>query len=143
MATNKAICLCRLCHSEREYKHCTGLFTADKNANLSSRISELLQVPIEKGDGLPSMVCRICIGKFMTIESKLKTLKALAQASYQTYLQSQNISESTHHIGCTRKRTQVTTGIGVSPTTSRLQPLSKRFQGNSTGKKLLFNQCGM
>ena len=61
--------------------HCTGLFTADKNADLRS---QLFQVPIEKGDGLPSMVCRSCFGKFMTIGSKLKTLKPLAQASYQT-----------------------------------------------------------
>ena len=50
--------LCRLCYTETDYKHCTGLFTGIKNRAMTSRMCDLLQILIEENDGLPSMVCR-------------------------------------------------------------------------------------
>ena len=128
--------LCRVCYTDSEYKHCTGLFTDSKNRALTSRISELLQISIEEDDGLPTMICRSCLGKFTTIESKLGILRALAHSSCEAYLKSNtNVSK--------RKRPKSTSGVGVSPTTSRVQPLPKRFQGDRSGKKLHFDQRGM
>ena len=114
------------------------LFNVDKNRSLSHRISDLLEVSIEEGDGLPTMICRSCVAKFLTIESKLESLKAPTQSSYQAYVRS-NISCNSE---CTRKCPKNTTGVGVSPITSCVQPLAKRFQG-STYRKLRLDQCGM
>ena len=76
--------MCRVCYTEKEYKHRTGLFTESKlDRALSHKISELPLVSIEEGDGLPT---KICLGKVLTIESKLETLKALAQSSYKAYV---------------------------------------------------------
>ena len=128
--------LCRLCYTETDYKHCTGLFTGIKNRAMTSRMCDLLQILIEENDGLPSMVCRKCLGKFNTIESKLDSLRSLAQSSYEAYLKANSSV-------CTRKRPKVTSGIGVSPSTSRVQPLPKRFQRDLSGKKLRFDRNGI
>ena len=64
----KALCTCRLCHTEKESKHCIGI---EKNLDLFSRINRLLEIPIYTiGDGLPTMVYRNCRDRFVTIESK-------------------------------------------------------------------------
>ena len=124
----RALHLCRLCHGHKEYRNCSGVFN-DKNQSLSHRISDL-EESIEEGDGLPTMICRSCVGKFLTIESKLESLKALAQSSYEAYVRS-NISCNSE---CTRKH------VGVSPITSHVQPLAKQFQ-RSTCRKLRLGQC--
>ena len=132
LALNKQVCrICAGCATETDYKHCTGLFTGIKNRAMTSRIRDL-QILIEENDGLPSMVCRKCLGKFNTIESKLDSLRSLAQSSYEAYLKA-NTSV------CTCKRPKVTSGIRVSPSTSRVQPLPKRFQRDLSGKKLRFD----
>ena len=133
---SRDLCLCRVCYTESDSKHCTRLFTDSDNQALTCRISELLQISIEEGDGLPTMICRSCLGKFKTIESKIDNLRVLAHSNCLAYLKS-------HTSVCTHKRPKSTSGIGVSPTTSQVQPLPKRFQGDHLGKKLCFDQRGM
>ena len=127
------LCLCRVCYTESDYKHCTGLFTDSSNRGLTCRMNEFLQVSIEEGDGLPTMSC---LGKSLTIELKIDSLRALAHSSCSAYLKS-------HTSVCTCKCPKLTSSIGISPTTSRVQPVPKRFQRDCLGKKLYFDQRGM
>ena len=85
---SRDFCLCRVCYKESENKYYTGLFTDSNNRALTCRISELLQISIEEDDGLPTVICRICLGKFNTIESKIDNLRALAHSSCLAYLKS-------------------------------------------------------
>ena len=77
---------------------------------------DLLQILIEESDGLPSMVCRKCLGKFNTIESKLDSLRSLAQSSYEAYLKA-NTSV------CTRKRPKAVADPEGDPGVHRNPPL--------------------
>ena len=123
--TNNMMVPCRICSSVVERSHCVSLFSPENiKSNLASRMSGLLEVPISKGDDLPDCVCRACKGKFITVETKLESLRALAKSSYkaQTYPEQQPSS---------RKRTKDTSGTDASPCTTKSRPAAKRGVGRT------------
>ena len=110
--------LCRICLSEVQPKHATALYT-DVGP---SRLRELLLVPVDRGDDLPTHICRSCVGKVETLERKLKTLRQQARESIKQL-----------HARPSRKRSKNTSGsVEVSPATVQARPSNKRavFQGS-------------
>ena len=66
--------ICRLCASDKDFQHSTNIFgvPAEKK-NLREKMSELLNISIGKGDGLPSIICRQCDGTLRRF-SEFKTM---------------------------------------------------------------------
>ena len=85
--------LCRVCYTESDYKHCTGLFTDSSNRAMTCRMSELLQVSIEEGNGLPTMSC---LGKFTTIELEPWHTQAVLHILSHTLLCAHANAQSQH-----------------------------------------------
>ena len=103
--------LCRICLSEVQPKHATALYT-DVGP---SRLRELLLVPVDRGDDLPTHICRSCVGKVETLERKLKTLRQQARESIKQL-----------HARPSRKRSKNTSGsVEVSPATVQARPSNK------------------
>ena len=75
--------LCRICLSEVQPKHATALYTdVGLQQGWPSRLRELLLVPVNRSDDLPTHICRSCVGKVETLERKLKTLRQQARGKY-------------------------------------------------------------
>ena len=70
---------CRICSSVVERSHCVSLFSPEMTkCNLAFRMSRLLEVPkISQEDPLPHYACRSCKVKFISMESKLESLRTL------------------------------------------------------------------
>ena len=109
--------LCRICLSEVQPKHATALYTdVGLQQGWPSRLRELLLVPVDRGDDLPTHICRSCVGKVETLERKLKTLRQQARASIKQL-----------HARPSRKRPKNTSGsVEVSPATVQARPSNKR-----------------
>ena len=119
--------ICRICLSKTERSHCTNFFSPDSiKCSLATRMSQLLEVPILKDDGMSCYVCRGCKGKFSTIENKLSGMRSVAKSSHQKL----------QHDIVPRKRPKNTSGTNeeVSPHTARSRPAAKR----GTAHKRLF-----
>ena len=117
---------CRICSSVVERSHCVSLFSPEMTkCNLGFRMSRLLEVPkISQEDPLPHYVCRSCKVKFISMESKLESLRTLAKSSYQSLA-----SSCPEQQPSTNKRTKDTSGDDVSPSTAKARPASKRGFG--------------
>ena len=121
----EAMAKCRLCSSVVERSHCIALYSADSvKCNLASRMTKLLEVPISQEDKLSNLVCRSCKGRFLTVESKLDSLRTIAKSSYQVYYPPVEQPSS-------RKRAKDTSGDSASPNTMKARPASKRGVGRS------------
>ena len=84
----------------------------------ASRVTALLAVPVEKGDGLPSCICRKCKARVEVLEKSAADLASFKQMA--------ECSRSTLGPLGPLKRTKVTSGeVGVSPDTVRQRPSSK------------------
>ena len=111
---------CRLCLTEVKAKHSTALFSeVGLQQNWPSRLRELLLVPVCRGDGLPSHLCRSCLGKVETVELKLKALRQQPRES------AGNMQD---RVSDDRKRPKDTSSdTGVSPATAKARPPAKRM----------------
>ena len=122
---------CRICSSVVERSHCVSLFSPEMTKfNLAFRMSRLLEVPkISQEDPLPHYACRSCKVKFISMESKLESLRTLAKSSYQSLASSCPEQQPSTN----KKRTKDTSGddVPVSPSTAKARPASKRGVGRS------------
>ena len=76
--------VCRLCCSSSSSTRCSALFSKEAiQRDLPGRLSNLLQLPVSDSDGLSSYLCRSCMGKFTTVESKLESFRSMAKAGYE------------------------------------------------------------
>ena len=76
--------VCRLCCSSSSSTRCSALFSKEAiQRDLPGRLSNLLQLPVSDSDGLSSYLCRGCMGKFTTVESKLESFRSMAKAGYE------------------------------------------------------------
>ena len=109
--------LCRICLSEVQPKHVTALFSVvGMQQGWPSRLRELLLVPVDRGDDLPTHICRSCVGKVERLERKLETLRQQARESVKQL-----------HARPSRKRPKNTSGaVEVSPATAKARPSHKR-----------------
>ena len=54
--------------------HCLALFSKESlQKNVPGRLSKLLDLPVSSSDGLSTYLCRSCVNKFHTVESKLES----------------------------------------------------------------------
>ena len=126
---------CRICSSVVECLHCVSLFSPEMTKyNLAFRMSRLLEVPkISQEDPLPHYACHSCkvkfisMQKFISMESKLESLRTLAKSSYQSLASSYPEQQPSTN----KKRTKDTSGDDVSPSTANARPASKRGVGRS------------
>ena len=121
--------VCRLCCNVVTSTHCLALFSKESlQKNLPGRLSKLLELPVSSSDGLSAYLCRSCVNKFHTAESKLDSLRTLARAGYEkgghnrSVLPSSSVTEQ-----AAKKRTKDTSGVDASPHTVQARPLAKRF----------------
>ena len=76
--------VCHLCCSSSSSTRCSALFSKEAiQRDLPGRLSNLLQLPVSDSDGLSSYLCRSCMGKFTTVESKLESFRSMAKAGYE------------------------------------------------------------
>ena len=122
---------CRICSSVVERSHCVSLFSPEMTkCNLAFRMSRLLEVlKISQEDPLPHYACHSCKVKFISMESKLESLRTLAKSSYQSLASSYPEQQPSTN----KKRTKDTSGddVPVSPSTAKARPASKRGVGRS------------
>ena len=104
-----------------------------------------MQLPVSDSDGLSSYLCRGCMSKFNTVESKLESFRSLAKAGYEKGRQeSQGPTASFCGINpplaspAARKRTKDTSGLEASPHTAQARPLANRFTVGVPGRRLAF-----
>ena len=124
------IAKCQICSSVVERLHCVSLFSPEMTkCNLASRMSRLLEVPISQEDPLLHYACRSCKGKFISMESKLESLRTLAKSSYQSLASSCPEQQPSTN----KKRTKDTSGddVHVSPSMAKARLASKRGVGRS------------
>lgn len=119
---------CRFCLNFVERKHSYGLFTKRAlSSDLPSRLSILLDVPVEQKDFMPSSICRSCKCKMEDLEGKLAAIRKKVDDSYRE-MQANGQENPPRPL----KRTQATTeggSVDVSPSTVRAQPKHKRIRG--------------
>ena len=118
---------CWICSSVVEHLHCVSLFSPEMTkCNLAFRMSRLLEVPkIYQEDPLPHYACRSCKVKFVSMESKLESLRTLAKSSYQSLASSCPEQQPSTNKKCIKD----TSGDDVSPSTAKARPASKRGFG--------------
>ena len=110
---------CRLCNGIADYSHRFALFSpSNTKKDLPGRVSRMLGVPVHQNDGRPTVLCRHCMNKFSALERDLEALKQKARATYNSFLDKENVRS--------RKRTKNTSGSVVSPTAS-VRPPAKRM----------------
>ena len=79
-----ATVLCPICLDRALQKHAIALFTdGGTRMEWSTRLEELLHIPVSASDCLPPYICRGCRGKVESIEKKLGSLTEKARASYE------------------------------------------------------------
>ena len=112
--------ICRLCKTKAIPTGCLSLFTNSAvSQNLAGRISELLDVCIDRDDDLPGHICKKCKRRFDGLEkagTDLENFRVQARESRKSLL-----SE-----GSLKRRKESSGNIGVSPDTLRERPSSKR-----------------
>ena len=108
---------CRICSSVVEHSHCVSLFSPEMTkCNLAFRMSRLLEVPKISQEV-----------KFISMESKLESLRTLAKSRYQSLASSCPEQQPSTN----KKRTKDTSGDDVSPSTAKARPASKHGVGRS------------
>ena len=138
--------VCRLCCSSSSSTRCSALFSKEAiQRDLPGRLSNLLQLPVSDSDGLSSYLCRTCMSKFTTVESKLESFRSMAKAGYEKGRQESQVPISSFcgsnpplASTAARKRTKDTSGLEASPHTARLGQLAKRFTVGTPGRRLTF-----
>ena len=127
-------CECRICLCTVQSCHSTALFSASSlHLDWPQRIHKLLDVDVLSEPGLPSHICKMCKGKFVSLEEKLRKMQILAQESMMKLKERQTGSGG-------RKRTKDTSGeVGVSPHTQRVRPQAKRSPVLPTPRRILFS----
>ena len=114
--------ICRLCRSIIAPTRVVHLFSSTSiQKRLDSRIADLLEVPVDRNDGLPAYICHACSNKISSLEkaqAELAAFRAMAKCSYSAMERGP------------LKRTKQTSGdIGVS------QTLQDRGLGQSKPEK--------
>ena len=114
---------CRLCRSVIRSHHYLSVFSlsSTENVNWPTRIHDLLEVHVDKDDGLPGYVCSSCKRRVEVLE---KAATDLAEFQRQ--------AKAVYDALCTTrgrlKRTKETSGlVGVSPDTAKARPRAKRL----------------
>lgn len=117
-----ALLYCRVCHNSCQVQTCKRLFTnAGIRDRWACRITELLEVPVTQGDGLPAQICSSCSNKVRTIEDALQCLKEMRNSAKKVVEHFLGQSENL-------KRMKDTSGpnVDVSPDNARSRPAAKR-----------------
>ena len=111
---------CRICQIRCDLRTCKRLFTpAGIRDRWACRLTEVLEVPTSRGDGLPAQICSSCSIKIRTIEDALQCLKNMVASIKKT-------TECFRGQSATMKRVKDTSGLEVSPHTARSRPAAKR-----------------
>ena len=113
---------CRFCYEAVTSNHAINLFSQKSNlVNLSSRLSELLQLPVSLSDGLSPYTCRLCRDRLLNLKRKLANTRDTIRGIYEHASR-----ESQSQLS--KKRTKETSGnFGVSPSTAKNQPPRKKI----------------
>ena len=111
-------CLCRSTVSPTHY--CSLVSPWALQNNLSSRLGDLLGIPVESTDGLPHIICNKCKRQFLTLEKASQDMAAfqkLAQESFHAFSLR----------GDLKRKKECSTATGVSPDIIRARPPLKRL----------------
>ena len=74
--------ICRLC--THEVSNGIDLFSADSvERGVADRIATVLELSLDKGDGLTGYVCEICHARFAQLERRLEVERLHAKKSYE------------------------------------------------------------
>ncbi len=126
-------CLCRLCQSAVPSAHAVCLFgPSATRQSLSSRISDLLDVPIAENDGYPEHVCEKCKRRLERLEKAAEDLENFRSQANSSY-----IKLRTCRRGELKQTKETSSSVGISPDTDKNRPPSKR---RLTQKRLDFTQ---
>ena len=119
---------CKLCRALSDPNRSTALFTSTGIAKrLGPRISTLLQVPVDRDDGLPQYICRECNKHVAKLEEALDDLTAFRDMARCSVAALSSVR------GPLKRRKETSGEVGVSPDTLRCRPRSKH-----TRKRLSF-----
>ena len=90
-----------------------------------------------RSDGLSLHICRACMNKFLSIESKLEAFRCIAKSGYEkSHCQKASFSSPR---GAARKRIKDTSGVEASPHTVHSRPVAKRLTVGAPGRRLAFS----
>ena len=105
---------CRFCYKAVTSNRAINLFSPKSNlVNLSSRLSELLQLPVSLSDGLSPYTCQLCRDRLLNLERKLADTRVTMRGIYE---HANRESQSQ----LSKKRTKETSrNFGVSPSTAK------------------------
>ena len=116
MASVKKTFCCRFCRSFFPPNKTVLLITnIAVQKNWPSRITQLLEVPVERQQQFSNYMCITCSSKTESLERAVKELqgfRVMARCSYD-------------RVQGPLKRVKQTSGVGVSPDTTRVRPQSK------------------
>ena len=74
--------ICRLC--TREVSDAIDLFSTDSvDCGVADRIATVLELSLDKGDGLTGYVCQICKARFTQLERRLEVERLQAKKSHE------------------------------------------------------------
>ena len=107
-------------------------------------LSKVLDLPVSSSDGLSPYLCRSCMNKFYTVQSKLESLRTLAKVGYEKSGQFRSVvpaCSSVSTVQPSKKRTKDTSGVDASPHTLKARPLAKRVTLGVPGRRLAFSPC--
>ena len=78
--------LCRLCQSSSPSDTAVSLFSQTAaQQRLPGRITDLLEVPVARADGLPGHICRKCKRKLERLEKAAEELESFRSEAKTTY----------------------------------------------------------
>ena len=114
---------CRLCSQNHVSKNMASLFnTAGIRDELPARITELIRVPVNERDGLPTCICQQCKRRVVALEKAVQGLAEFRKQCQQMY---QDFVLSS--VPLSLKRTKESSGdVGISPDIARCRPPSKK-----------------
>ena len=105
----------------RETTHAVCLFGPSANRqSLSSRISDLLDVPIAENDGYPEHVCEKCKRRLERLEKAAEDLENFRSQANSSY-----IKLRTCRRGELKRTKETSSSVGISPDTAKNRPPSK------------------
>ena len=121
-AFNMSSLLCRLCQSSSPSDTAVNLFSQTAaEQRLPDRITDLLDVPVARADGLPGHICCKCKRKLEHLEKAAEELENFRSETKNTY---STLALKRNEL----KRTKETSSsIGVSPDTLKARPPAKKL----------------
>ena len=121
--------VCRLCTAEVDARTTVHLFNTSGYKNQwASRISTLLDVPVDKTDSISPYVCKMCTSRLVSLEKAAADLLVFRDMAQCSLAALQRTKQRPF------KRTKETSGaVGMSPDTAKQRSSSKVAR-----KKLLF-----